>query len=87
MTMTAIVVAIRPAAADRERRQIDPDRVADVDSSPTGTTTATLRATIKDTNGNSLPGKTVTLAKGSGSSTITTLSGTTDALGQAFHRQ
>ncbi len=48
-----------------------------------GTTTSTLTATISDAYNNPLPGKTVTLAKGSGNSTITTISGTTNAAGQA----
>ena len=48
-----------------------------------GTTTSTITVTLKDTNSNPVSGKTVTLAAGSGSSTITTVSDTTDSKGQA----
>ncbi|MEY2518095.1 MAG: Invasin, domain 3, partial [bacterium] len=79
---TAVMVAIRPAAATASAG------LSTLTASPTtvtadGSTTSTLTATIKDTNGNPLPGKTVTLAKSGGSSTITTVSGTTDAAGVA----
>ncbi|HEX4677700.1 MAG TPA: invasin domain 3-containing protein, partial [Gaiellaceae bacterium] len=79
---TAIMVAIRPAAAAASAAN------STLTSSPAsvladGSTTATITATIKDANGNPLPGKVVTLAKGSGSSTITTVSGATDAAGVA----
>lgn len=46
-------------------------------------TTATITVTLKDSAGTPVPGKTVTLAAGSGSSVITTISGTTDASGIA----
>jgi hypothetical protein len=45
--------------------------------------TSTITVTLKDANGNPISGKTITLGAGSGSSTITTLSGTTNASGQA----
>ena len=48
-----------------------------------GATTSTLTATITDAYDNPLSGKTVTLAKSSGNSTITTITGTTNASGQA----
>jgi adhesin/invasin len=59
-----------------------------VSASPTsivsdGSTTSTLTVTLKDANGNAVPGKTVTLAKSGGSSTIATVSGTTNAAGHA----
>ena len=76
------MVAIRPAARHGQRHQLNLIRVA-VRPLADGTTTSTVTATIKDTNGNPLPGKTVTLAKGGGSSAITTVSGTTDAAGVA----
>jgi Bacterial Ig-like domain (group 1) len=79
---TAIMVAIRPAAtaasAGLSTLTASPKSVA-----ADGSTTSTLTATIKDTNGNPLPGKKVTLAKGSGSSAIVTVSGTTSAAGVA----
>ena len=70
---TAVMVAIRPAAASASAA------LSTLVASPTsvaadGSTTSTVTATIKDTNGNPLVGKTVTLAKGSGSSTIATVS-------------
>ena len=76
------MVAIRPAAAAASATN------STLIASPASiladsTTTSTVTATIKDTNGNPLPGKTVTLAKSGGSSTITTVSGTTDAAGVA----
>src|SRR4051794_38825202 len=80
--MTAVMVAIRPAAATASAA--NPHLTAAPASVlADGTTASTVTATIKDTNGNPLPGKTVTLAKGSGSSTITTVSGVTNASGQA----
>ena len=48
-----------------------------------GSTPSTITVTLKDANNNLVSGKTVTLAAGSGSSTITTVSGTTNASGQA----
>ena len=79
---TAVLVAIRPAAATASAS------LSTLAASPAsvladGTTTSTVTGTIRDSNGNALPGKTVTLAKSGGSSTITTVSGTTDAAGQA----
>ncbi|MDQ1703278.1 MAG: trimeric autotransporter adhesin, partial [Frankiaceae bacterium] len=79
---TAVMVAIRPAAAAASATN------STLTASPASvladnSTSSTVTATIKDANGNPLPGKTVTLAKGSGSSTITTVSGTTDAAGVA----
>ncbi len=79
---TAVMVAIRPAApasAANSTLSAAPASIA-----ADGTTTSTLTATIKDTNGTPLSGKTVMLAKSGGSSTITTVSGTTDAAGQAI---
>lgn len=46
-------------------------------------TTSTITVTLKTSSGLPVPGKTVTLAAGSGSSVITTVSGTTDASGVA----
>src|SRR5207302_1178008 len=46
-------------------------------------TTSTVTVTLKDANGNAVPGKAVSLAAGSGSSTITAISSTTDAAGRA----
>ena len=76
------MVAIRPAAAAASTT------LSTLVASPTSivadnSTSSTITATIKDANGNPLPGKTVSLAKGGGSSTITTVSGTTDAAGVA----
>lgn len=48
-----------------------------------GVSTSTITVTLKDTAGNPVVGKTITLTAGSGSSTITTVSGVTDANGQA----
>jgi len=48
-----------------------------------GTTTSMITVTLLDTNSNPVSGKTVTLAAGSGSSTITTVNGTTNSSGQA----
>jgi len=48
-----------------------------------GTTTSTVTVTLKDCGNNPVSGKTVSLSAGSGSSTITTVSGTTNASGQA----
>jgi hypothetical protein len=48
-----------------------------------GTSTSTITVTLKDWSGNPVSGKTVSLAAGSGSSTITTVSGTTNSSGQA----
>ena len=46
-----------------------------------GTTTSTITVTLKDVNNNPASGKTVTLAQGSGSSTISTASGASNASG------
>jgi MSHA biogenesis protein MshQ len=46
-------------------------------------TTATITVTLKDSAGTPVPGKSVTLAAGAGSSTITTVSGVSDASGVA----
>src|SRR4029078_3315393 len=46
-------------------------------------TTSTVTVRLKDAQSNVVSGKTVTLAKSGGSSTITTVSGTTNASGQA----
>ena len=46
-------------------------------------TTAEITVTLKDSSGTPIPGKVVALAAGSGSSVITTISGTTDASGIA----
>jgi hypothetical protein len=48
-----------------------------------GSTTSTITVTLLDTNSNPVSGKAVSLTAGSGSSTITTVSGTTNASGQA----
>ena len=48
-----------------------------------GSATATVTVTLRDAQSNPVAGKTVTLAKGSGSSTITTVSGVTNASGVA----
>ena len=48
-----------------------------------GATISTITVTLKDGNSNPVSGKTVTLAAGSGSSTITTVNGTTNSSGQA----
>ncbi|MDO8767532.1 MAG: Ig-like domain-containing protein [Burkholderiaceae bacterium] len=50
-----------------------------------GVSTSTITVTLRDTSvaGNPVAGKTVTLTAGSGSSTITTLTGVTDVNGQA----
>ena len=48
-----------------------------------GATTSTITVTLKDAQSNPVSGKTVTLAKGGGSSTITTVSGTTNGSGVA----
>ena len=48
-----------------------------------GVTTSTVTVTLRDANTNPVPGKTVTLAKCGGSSTITTVSGVTNASGVA----
>ena len=46
-------------------------------------TTSTITVTLKDAQSNPVSGKTVTLAKGGGSSTITTVSGVTNGSGVA----
>jgi len=46
-------------------------------------TAATITVTLKDSSGTAVPGKAVALAAGSGSSVITTLSGTSNASGVA----
>src|SRR6185369_2843980 len=43
-----------------------------------------ITVTLRDVNNNPVSGKSVTLAKSGGSSTITTVSGTTNASGQAI---
>jgi len=48
-----------------------------------GATTSTITVTLKDADSAPVAGKTVTLAKNSGSSTITTVSGVTNAAGLA----
>jgi len=48
-----------------------------------GITTSTVTVTLKDCGNNPVSGKAVSLSAGSGSSTITTVSGTTNASGQA----
>ena len=48
-----------------------------------GTTTSTITVTLEDAHNNPVSSKTVTLSQGTGSSTITTVSGTTNASGQA----
>ena len=48
-----------------------------------GVTTSTLTATLLDAQGNPIAGKTVTLAKSGGSSSIATVNGVTDASGAA----
>jgi hypothetical protein len=48
-----------------------------------GATTSTITVTLNDTYNNPVSGKTVTLTAGSGSSTITTVNGSTNASGQA----
>jgi len=48
-----------------------------------GTSTSTVTVTLRDCGNNPVSGKTVTLAAGSGSSVIATVSGTTNASGQA----
>src|SRR2546426_245949 len=48
-----------------------------------GTSTSTITVTLKDINNNPVSGKAVSLAAGSGSSTITMVSGTTNTSGQA----
>jgi uncharacterized protein (TIGR03437 family) len=47
------------------------------------TTTSTITVTLLDANGNPVSGKNVSLTAGSGSSTITVVSGTTNSSGQA----
>ncbi len=79
ITGTAIVsfVAGPVTAAQSTVAAVPASVVAD------GATTSTVTVTLKDANSNPVAGKTVTLAKGSGSSTITTVSGVTNAAGQA----
>src|SRR5207344_419617 len=48
-----------------------------------GSTTSTITVTLKDAQSHPIAGKTVTLAKSGGSSTITTVSGVTNASGVA----
>ena len=48
-----------------------------------GTSTSTITVTLKDVNSNPVSGKAVSLTAGSGSSTVTVVSGTTNASGQA----
>ena len=48
-----------------------------------GSTTSTITVTLKDANNNPVSGKAASLTAGSGSSSITTVSGTTNASGQA----
>jgi MSHA biogenesis protein MshQ len=48
-----------------------------------GTTTSTITVTLKDSSNAALSGRTITLSAGSGSSIITTVSGTTNASGVA----
>src|SRR5439155_6727862 len=62
--------------------------ISTVSAAPTfvvadNSTTSTVTVTLKDANGNAVPGKAVSLAAGSGSSTITAISSTTDAAGRA----
>src|SRR3989442_13481251 len=57
-----------------------------VSASPTpvvadGTTTSTITVTLKDANNHPVSGKTVTLAQGTGSSTISAASGASNASG------
>jgi adhesin/invasin len=59
-----------------------------VTSAPTsvianGSTTSTITVTLLDAFGNVVPGKTVTLNQGAGGSSITTVTGVTNASGQA----
>jgi len=62
--------------------------VSTVSANPTsivadGVTTSTITVTLLDASSRPVSGKTVTLSAGSGSSTITTVSGSTNASGQA----
>src|SRR5207247_4790499 len=60
-----------------------PISTSTVNASPTsvtadGTTTSTITVTLKDATSHPVSGKAVSLTTGSGSSTITTVNGTTD---------
>lgn len=67
-----------PTSAANSTVVASPTSVASDNSS-----TSTITVTLKDTAGNLVAGKTITLTAGAGSSTITTVSGTTDVNGQA----
>ena len=71
--------ATEPAAADSTI-------VAQPASVPAdGATAATITVVLADANGDPVPGKTVTISAGSGKSTINTVSGVTNADGQATY--
>ena len=74
-------VTFTAGRADRSRLDVSALRLHR--SPPTARRTSTVTVTLRDANGNVAPGKTVSLAKSGGSSTITTVSGTTNASGVA----
>ena len=79
MAITATTsVTFAPGAVDASKSTVtaNPTSVA-----ADGTTAASITVTLKDVNENAIPGKTVTLAQGTGSSTISAASGASDADG------
>lgn len=78
VTQTAQVTFLGPVSAATSTVGASPTSVG-ADNS----TGATITVTLKDSAGHPIANKTVTLAAGSGSSIITTLSGTSDANGVA----
>jgi len=77
---SSVSAALQVISAANSTVVANPTSVAD-----DGVSTSTITVTLKDTAGNPVAGKTVTLSQDVGKhSTITTLSGTTDANGQAI---
>ena len=80
ITPTATVTFVAgPASATKSSVSPSPTLVK-----ATGATTSTITVTAEDANGNFEIGDTITLTAGSGSSLITTVSGTTNSSGQAI---
>jgi hypothetical protein len=72
-TVTAAAVSASTSSVNNSPASVPAD----------GATTSTVTATLTDSFGNPVSGKTVTLTAGSGSSTITTVNGTSNSSGQA----
>jgi len=72
----AVTFTAGPVAAGNSTVSANPTSIT-----ADGTTTATITVTLKDANNNPVSGKTVTLAQGTGSSTISAASGPSSASG------